>query len=98
MRAGLIVEDYGVQPMDNASPPKWHLAHTSMVFRDVFAEALSATITNPISPRSLRVRSSIPTTTVSGKPYPRPKPGAAVPAYLWMRSMTTDDMWIDAMA
>ena len=22
----LAVEDYGVQPMDDASPPKWHLA------------------------------------------------------------------------
>lgn len=36
--APLAVEDYVVQPIDDVSPPKWHLAHTTWFFEKVILE------------------------------------------------------------
>ncbi len=35
----LAVEDYGVQPIVEASPPKWHLAHTTWFFETFLLKA-----------------------------------------------------------
>ena len=68
----LAIDDYGVQPMDDASPPKWHLAHTTWFFEtfllrefDGAYRCLHASYEELFNSYYNGV----------GEPYPRPKRG-----------------------
>lgn len=68
----LETEDYGVQPMDDASPPKWHLAHVTWFFETFLLV--------PELPGYTRFNPAFETLFNSyyngvGKPFPRPKRG-----------------------
>ncbi len=68
----LTVDDYGVQPMDDASPPKWHLAHTTWFFETFLLK--------PFRERYRPFAEGFETLFNSyyngvGEPFPRPRRG-----------------------
>lgn len=70
--APLAIEDYGVQPMDDASPPKWHLAHTSWFFETFILNKHLAGYQNFNNQYEYLFNSYY---NGVGDPYPRPKRG-----------------------
>ena len=70
--APLAVEDYGVQPMADASPPKWHLAHTSWFFETFLLKSFVAGF-QPFHPQFEHLFNSYYNGV--GEPYPRPRRG-----------------------
>ena len=68
----LCIDDYGVQPMDDASPPKWHLAHTTWFFETfLLIEFLSSY--RPVDERYEALFNSYYNGV--GEPHPRPRRG-----------------------
>ncbi len=68
----LAVEDYGVQPMPDASPPKWHLAHTTWFFETFILKELTGDFT-PFHRQFEHLFNSYYNGV--GVPFPRPKRG-----------------------
>ena len=68
----LALEDFGVQPMDDASPPKWHLAHTSWFFETFILKPFRAGYV-AFHPAFEYLFNSYYNGV--GQPFPRPKRG-----------------------
>lgn len=68
----LEIEDYVIQTMADASPPKWHLAHTSWFF-ETFVLQVYADDYRPFHPRYDALFNSYYVT--HGDPFPRPRRG-----------------------
>ncbi|MCB1691328.1 MAG: ergothioneine biosynthesis protein EgtB [Pseudomonadales bacterium] len=68
----LATEDYVVQPMDDASPPKWHLAHVSWFFETFLLKPYLRGY-RPFEPAYEYLFNSYYNGV--GTPYPRPKRG-----------------------
>ncbi len=70
--APLAPDDYGVQPMADASPPKWHLAHTTWFFETFVLKPFEAGF-EPFHPRFEYLFNSYYNTV--GEQYPRARRG-----------------------
>ena len=68
----LAVDDYGVQPMDDASPPKWHLAHTTWFFETFLLKPFAERY-KPFADGFEALFNSYYNGV--GEPFPRPKRG-----------------------
>lgn len=67
----LITEDYGIQGMEDVSPPKWHLAHTSWFFETcILKQNADYQLYNPIFHQLFNSYYQL-----LGKPFPRPQRG-----------------------
>lgn len=69
--APLITEDYVIQGMDDVSPPKWHLAHSSWFFETCILK--QNTEYQPYNPAFQQLFNSY--YQLIGQPFPRPKRG-----------------------
>ena len=70
--APLAIEDYGIQGMPDASPPKWHLAHTTWFFEAFLLLPFLAGYRSPDSRYDALFNSYY---LSHGQPFPRPRRG-----------------------
>ncbi|KHO65319.1 MULTISPECIES: ergothioneine biosynthesis protein EgtB [Pseudomonas] len=70
--APLAIEDYGIQGMPDASPPKWHLAHTTWFFETFLLLPYQPGYRTPDPRYDLLFNSYYLT---HGQPFPRPQRG-----------------------
>ena len=68
----LAVEDYGVQPIVDASPPKWHLAHVTWFFETFLLKPFASGY-QPFHPQFEHLFNSYYNGV--GTPFPRPQRG-----------------------